>query len=55
VLPAAIATVFVAVVMFPTTVILLELDQRDARGSHTATVKHIVLNPMVISTLIGML
>ena len=58
VLPAAIATVFVAVVMFPTTVILLELDQRDARGSRTApmaAVKHIVLNPMVISTLIGML
>ncbi len=58
VLPAAIATVFVAVVMFPTTVILLELDQRDARGSRTApiaTVKHVVLNPMVISTLIGML
>ena len=58
VLPAAIATVFVAVVMFPTTVILLELDQRDARGlrmAPMATVKHIVLNPMVISTLIGML
>ncbi len=58
VLPAAIATVFVAVVMFPTTVILLELDQRDARGSRTAPmarIKHIVLNPMVISTLIGML
>ena len=58
VLPAAIATVFVAVVMFPTTVILLELDQRDARGSRTAPmdiVKRIVLNPMVISTLIGML
>lgn len=58
VLPAAIATVFVAVVMFPTTVILVELDHRDARGSRTAsmaTVKHVVLNPMVISTLIGML
>jgi malonate transporter and related proteins len=58
VLPAAIATVFVAVVMFPTTVILLELDQRDSRGSRTAPmdmVKRIVLNPMVISTLIGML
>ena len=57
VLPAAIATVFVAVVMFPAAVILLELDQRDARGSRTApmvTVKHIVLNPMVLSTLIGM-
>ena len=58
VLPAAIATVFVAVVMFPTAVILLELGQRDAHGSRTApmvTVKHIVLSPMVISTLIGML
>ena len=58
VLPAAIATVFVAVVMFPTTVILLELDQRDAPSSRTAPTalaKHIVLNPMVLSTLVGML
>ncbi|MGB8535506.1 MAG: AEC family transporter [Acidobacteriaceae bacterium] len=58
VLPAAIATVFVAVVMFPVAVILLELGQRDAHDSRPApmiTVKHIVLNPMVISTLIGML
>lgn len=58
VLPAAIATVFVAVVMFPAAVVLLELDQRDAHGVRTTpmvTVKHVVLNPMVISTLIGML
>jgi malonate transporter and related proteins len=58
VLPAAIATVFVAVVMFPLAVILLELGQRDAHGSRTppmVTVKHVVLNPMVLSTLIGML
>jgi hypothetical protein len=58
VLPAAIATVFVAVVMFPLAVVLLELGQQDAHGSRTApmvTVKHIVLNPMVISTLVGML
>lgn len=58
VLPAAIATVFVAVVMFPTAVILLELGQRDEHGSRTApmvTVKHVVLNPMVLSTLVGML
>lgn len=58
VLPAAIATVFVAVVMFPAAVILLELGQRDAKDSGTAstvTVKHVVLNPLVISTLIGML
>ncbi len=58
VLPAAIATVFVAVVMFPIAVILLELARRDANGSYRppmVTVKHVVLNPMVISTLIGML
>jgi malonate transporter and related proteins len=39
-------------------VILLELGQRDGSGSRTAptvTVKHVVLNPMVLSTLIGML
>jgi malonate transporter and related proteins len=57
VLPAAIATVFVAVVMFPVAVILLELGRQDATGSRTTpmvTVKHVVLNPMVISTLIGM-
>ena len=58
VLPAAIATVFVAVVMFPVAVILLELGQRDAHGARTApmvTVRHIVLSPMVLSTLVGML
>jgi malonate transporter len=58
VLPAAIATVFVAVVMFPAAVILLELGQLDAHGSRRGpmvTVKHVVLNPLVISTLIGML
>lgn len=58
VLPAAIATVFVAVVMFPLTVVLLELDHRDAQGSKTSpmvTAKHVVLNPMVVSTLIGIL
>jgi hypothetical protein len=56
VLPAAIATVFVAVVMFPLAVVLLEVGQRDAHGSPThpmVTVRHIVVNPMVISTLIG--
>jgi hypothetical protein len=44
--------------MFPVAVVLLELGQRDANGSHTAlmvTLKHIVINPMVVSTLIGML
>jgi malonate transporter len=57
VLPAAIATLFVAGVMFPATVILLE---SEGRGAHTRTagsvmlVKQIVLNPMVLSTLIGL-
>ncbi|UEM12166.1 AEC family transporter [Bradyrhizobium barranii subsp. barranii] len=53
VLPAAVATVFVAGVMFPLTVILLE---RDVRGpSHSSgLVKQILLNPMVLSTLIGL-
>lgn len=58
VLPAAIATVFVAVVMFPAAVILLEVGQRDANGAGATpmdTVKHVLLNPMVISTVIGML
>ena len=56
VLPAAIATVFVAVVMFPAAVILQELDNGDFRGSGVAPAKlarHVVLNPMVLSTLIG--
>src|ERR1700685_1610829 len=58
VLPAAIATVFVAVVMFPIAVILLEADQRDEHGSGpspSVTAQHVVLNPLVVSTLIGML
>jgi malonate transporter len=56
VLPAAIATVFVAVVMFPAAVILLELDAGEPRGSGVAPAKllrHVILNPMVLSTLIG--
>jgi hypothetical protein len=57
VLPAAVATIFVAVVMFPLTVVLLEADRSVARGPSARTVvlvKQIVLNPMVISTLIGL-
>ncbi|HEY1452256.1 MAG TPA: AEC family transporter [Roseiarcus sp.] len=56
VLPAAIATVFVAVVMFPAAVVLQELDGGDARGSGAAPAKlarHVILNPMVLSTLVG--
>lgn len=53
VLPAAVATVFVAGVMFPITVILLE---RDARGpaQSAGLARQILLNPMVLSTLIGL-
>ena len=57
VLPAAIATVFVAVVMFPIAVMLLESGKRGSDGSRAAamvTVKHVVFNPMVLSTLVGM-
>jgi predicted permease len=57
VLPAAVATVFVAAVMFPATVILLGNAGRGAHGpsaSPATLVKHIVLNPMVLSTLLGL-
>jgi predicted permease len=57
VLPAAVATVFVAAVMFPATVILLESDKHGARGPSARSMtllKQIVLNPMVLSTLIGL-
>jgi predicted permease len=54
VLPAAIATVFVAGVMFPATVILLESEGHAGRAGSAMLVKQIVLNPMVLSTLIGL-
>jgi malonate transporter and related proteins len=57
VLPAAVATVFVAAVMFPVTVILLESDKRRADGPSARSVillRQIVLNPMLLSTLIGL-
>jgi malonate transporter and related proteins len=57
VLPAAIATLFVAGVMFPATVILLEGGGRGAQGRSARSavlLKQIVLNPMVLSTVIGL-
>ncbi|WP_458758211.1 AEC family transporter [Afipia sp. TerB] len=57
VLPAAIATVFVAAVMFPATVILLESERQGARAQSARSIaltKHIALNPMVLSTAIGL-
>ncbi len=56
VLPAAIATVFVAVVMFPAAVILQEFDPSEPRSSRLeafALIRRVILNPMVLSTLIG--
>ena len=56
VLPAAIATVFVAVVMFPAAVIMQELDpQRSGRSVFAPgkLARHVILNPMVLSTLAG--
>jgi malonate transporter and related proteins len=52
VLPAAIATVFVAVVMFPAAVIMQEVG-RGSRLAPMALARHVVLNPMVLSTLVG--
>jgi predicted permease len=57
VLPAAVATVFVAAVMFPATVVLLESGGRGVDGLSARSVmlvKEIVLNPLVLSTLIGL-
>ena len=54
VLPAAIATVFVAGVMFPVTVILLEGADAHGAARPAVLVKQILLNPMVLSTLIGL-
>jgi predicted permease len=55
VLPAAVATMFVAAVMFPLTVVLLESDKAGRSSARASLlVKQIVLNPMVLSTLIGL-
>ena len=56
VLPAAIATVFVAVVMFPAAVLMQELNPHSSGRSDFAPAKlarHVILNPMVLSTLVG--
>src|SRR5271167_2658506 len=56
VLPAAIATVFVAVIMFPAAVVMQEIDPSDSQKPPFAPAilaRHVILNPMVLSTLIG--
>lgn len=56
VLPAAIATVFVAVVMFPPVIVLLEIDGagRTAATSARQLLRVIVVNPVVLSTAAGL-
>jgi predicted permease len=56
VLPAAIATVFVAAVMFPASVVLLEVGsgQHGTSAGVAMLAKQIVLNPMMLSTLLGL-
>lgn len=56
VLPAAIATVFVGAVMFPVLVILLEVDEhgRTRRTAPAALLKQVAVNPVMISTLSGL-
>ena len=54
--PAAIATVFVAVIMFPAAVLMQELDSSRPGGVVSTPGKlarHVILNPMVLSTLVG--
>jgi predicted permease len=55
VLPAAIATLFVAAVMFPTAVVLLETgpDRHGPSAGAAVLATQIVLNPMVLSTMLG--
>jgi predicted permease len=60
VLPAAIATVFVAAVMFPIAVVLLEMDAKGEQGGRSSqldaakVVRHVLLDPMVLPTLLAL-
>ncbi|HEX3860898.1 MAG TPA: AEC family transporter [Stellaceae bacterium] len=56
VLPAAIATLFVGVVMFPMMILLLEIDGqgRAARTSPLQVARLVIVNPVMLSTLLGL-
>jgi len=55
VLPAAIATIFVAVVLFPLAVVLLESGRRTGPSIRPgALAKQILINPLVLSTLVAL-
>ena len=53
VLPAAIATLFVALVMFPMSTILLELQRQGVRSRSWQLAGKVVLNPLVLSSVLG--
>ena len=56
VVPAAIATAFIAVAMFPVVVVLLEFDRRDEAkaASPRQLLRTILINPVMISTVLGL-
>lgn len=53
VLPAAIATMFIALVMFPMSTILLQWRDQADRSSAWQLARNVVLNPLVLSTVLG--
>jgi len=53
VLPAAIATMFIALVMFPMAALLLEWQGGGDRQPFRQLARHVVLNPLVLSTILG--
>jgi malonate transporter and related proteins len=53
VLPAAIATLFVALVMFPMSTILLEWQRQGVRSRSWQLARKVVLNPLVLSSVLG--
>src|SRR6185437_9466710 len=56
VLAAAVATVIIAVVMFPPLITLLELDRDGihARRGFGALARIVLLNPLIVSTVLGL-
>jgi malonate transporter len=53
VLPAAIATMFVALVVFPISKILLEWEGRSVGSRSWQLARNVVINPFVLSTVFG--
>jgi malonate transporter and related proteins len=53
VLPAAVATMFIALVMLPMSKILLEWEGRGISSRSWQLASHVVLNPLVLSTVLG--